>query len=81
MIVRDDLIYLISHFLVFTQVVWIVYAVVVADKAIADSVDLPNLLVIVIDKALAVLFIKESDWWIEHHQRVKLISDLSIRVI
>ena len=81
MIVRDDLIDLVCHFLVFTQVVWIVYAVVIADKAIADSVNLANHLVIVIDEALAVLLIKESDWWIEHHQRVKFISDLSIRVI
>ena len=81
LVVRDNLINLVSHLLVFTQVVWIVYAVVIADKTIANSVHLYRLLVIVIDEALAVFFIEESDWWVEHHQRVQLVTDLRIRVI
>ena len=81
LVIRDNLINLVSHLLVFTQVVWIVYAVVVADKTVANSVHLYRLLVIVVDEALAVFFIEESDWWVEHHQRVKLVTNLRIRVI
>ena len=81
LVVRDNLINLVSHLLVFTQVVWIVYAVVIADKTVTNSVHLYRLLVIVIDEALAVFFIEESDWWVEHHQRVQLVTDLRIRVI
>ena len=81
LVIRDNLINLVSHLLVFTQVVWIVYAVVIADKTVANSIHLTTLLVIVIDEALAVFFIEESDWWVEHHQRVQLVTDLRIRVI
>ena len=81
LVIRDNLINLVSHLLVFTQVVWIVYAVVIADKTVTNSVHLYRLLVIVIDEALAVFFIEESDWWVEHHERVQLVTDLRIRVI
>ena len=72
---------MISHLLVFTQVVGVVYAIIIADKTIADAVHWHILLVIVIDEALAVFFVKECDRRIEHHQRVKFITNLRIRVI